>query len=452
MPKKGKVRMRKTIVMLLSLCFLLAGCAKAEAPNFQNLSAEVFSDLEAGDWQALYARSAEDLRAALGSQDGYRALWEQLLLTLGAFEKAEPGDISEKDGFTIVHVDCVFSASDATIAVAFDADGFIAGVTIASVTPEPAEETESGRFLEEEISLPPGADDESAGRLTLPDGAGPFPAVIMLHGSGSSDMNESLPNNAPFRDLAHGLAERGVASVRYDKYPYAHPDKVGSDFTVETEYMLDAVDAARLLLADARIGRIYLLGHSMGAMLAPRAMERVLAIAGDHLAGGVLLAGTPLHLWQVQHAQNLDLIAGLEGAQKEEAEALVEAELAKLDDLRAMPAERCEGETFFGISACYQLDEMSVDPAEVAAALNLPLFIAQGGKDWQVRPENGDELWRARLPESLDISYHRYDNMNHLLSDIEGEPTGTTADYMHADAQVSEVLIEDIAKWILSKA
>ena len=153
----------------------------------------------------------------------------------------------------------------------------------------------------------------------------------------------------------------------------------------------------------------------------------------------------------MQYQQGLDVLAKLEGDEKTQGEALVAAELDKFAALAQLTDEQRMAETFFGVPSYYQVDEMSVDPIETASALGLPLFIAQGAKDWQVKPENGIELWKAQLPEALDASFHLYADMNHMLSDMEGEPTGTSSDYMDADAHVSAELIEDIAEWISSK-
>ena len=112
------------------------------------------------------------------------------------------------------------------------------------------------------------------GMLMLPDGDGPFPGVVLVHGSGSSNMDEKVGKLTPFRDIAQGLARRGIASVRYDKRSHAHGLKMVLDkahpITVWEETIEDALLAARLLRGDRRIGPVFLAGHSMGAMLAPR--------------------------------------------------------------------------------------------------------------------------------------------------------------------------------------
>ena len=131
-------------------------------------------------------------------------------------------------------------------------------------------------MTEEKIILGKNTRFPLKGLLTLPEGSGPFPAVVLVHGSGSSNMDEKVGKLTPFRDLAEGLAARGIACIRYDKRSYAHGLKMVLDkkhpITVREETIEDALLASQLLRADRRIDpdRVFLLGHSMGAMLAPR--------------------------------------------------------------------------------------------------------------------------------------------------------------------------------------
>ncbi|MBE6610963.1 MAG: alpha/beta fold hydrolase, partial [Ruminococcaceae bacterium] len=115
------------------------------------------------------------------------------------------------------------------------------------------------------------------GILTLPDDlTAPVPAVVFVHGSGSSNMDEKIFKLTPFKDLAEGLAAHGIASVRYDKRSFAHAVKMLRDksrpLTVREETIEDAILAAELLKSDSRIdpSRVFIIGHSMGGMLAPR--------------------------------------------------------------------------------------------------------------------------------------------------------------------------------------
>ena len=137
------------------------------------------------------------------------------------------------------------------------------------------------------ITVAADADYPLPGLLPLPDGAGPFPAVLLVHGSGPQDRDEAVGPNRPFRDLAVGLADLGVASLRYDKRTFAHgkrlADALQGRLSVEEEVIRDALCAAALLRAEPLIrpDRVYLLGHSMGGMLAPASTRRAAPSPGS---------------------------------------------------------------------------------------------------------------------------------------------------------------------------
>src|SRR5262249_52803909 len=122
-------------------------------------------------------------------------------------------------------------------------------------------------------------------------GKGPFPCVVLVHGSGAHDADETIGPNKPFRDLAWGLAARGVASLRYEKRTYTHPKKLAEHkgpFTVKEEVVDDAVAAVRLALSHKEVNakKVFLLGHSLGGLMAPRVGEQE-----PRLRGLILLAG-----------------------------------------------------------------------------------------------------------------------------------------------------------------
>ena len=150
----------------------------------------------------------------------------------------------------------------------------------------------------EKIVIGEGTDYPLNGILTLPDGnEGPVPAVVMVHGSGSSNMDEKVMKLRPFRDLAEGLARHGIASIRYDKRSFVHARKMLKQcITVKEETIEDAVLAINLLKSDRRIDsdNIYILGHSMGAMLS----GRIDAEGGD-FRGLIMMAGSLYSLDQI---------------------------------------------------------------------------------------------------------------------------------------------------------
>ena len=91
------------------------------------------------------------------------------------------------------------------------------------------------------------------GILTLPKTSGSPPVVIMIPGSGPNDMDETIGENKPFADIAHGLAQRGIASFRFNKRSYEHPEELLGHVTVEDEILNDASNAVKLMSADKSV-------------------------------------------------------------------------------------------------------------------------------------------------------------------------------------------------------
>ena len=153
-------------------------------------------------------------------------------------------------------------------------------------------------MISEKIIVGEGSEYPLNGLLTLPDkGRSELPAVVFVHGSGASNMDEQIYKLTPFKDLAEGLAERRIASIRYDKRTYAHAAKMrGVLATVEEETIEDAIKAAELLRKDPRIDpdKVFIVGHSLGAMLAPR-----IDAEGGNFRGLIMMAASPFRLEEI---------------------------------------------------------------------------------------------------------------------------------------------------------
>lgn len=426
--------MRKFLIFFLAFA-LLPAFALAEGA-----AEDAMALIGAGDFDALFAMCDDTIKTQLGSADALGQVWGQIEAAFGAYQGVAGVEALDVSGYDAYSVSCDFANAAATLTLAFDADGKLAGLTVADYAMKASSTDDLGGYVEEDVTLRPGADDETAGKLTLPEGDGPFPCVVMMQGSGASGMDETVYGVSIFAELAHMLARGGVASVRYDKYTYAHADLIADDaaFTVDGEYANDAAAAAELLAADARIGKIYLLGHSEGAMVAPRVADE---IGAEKLSGMVLLAGSPEPLYEIFLRQLGDL-----GAQDD----VIAADRAQFDAMWDMTDEELEAQTVSGASLYYWRDEADYDYAGKIVELNLPVFVAQGAKDFQVLPAEGIEAYEAALSGFDGATYMLYDDMTHLLCDLSGEMTGTAADYANLTG-VSDALAADIARWILAQ-
>lgn len=292
-----------------------------------------------------------------------------------------------------------------------------------------------------DIDLQIGGEDGLPATLTLPRGAGPFPAVVLVHGSGAHDRDESIGANAPFRDIAHGLAERGIAVLRYEKRTRRHPELLSDgQLTIDRETTYDALLAiARLReLRAIHPGRIFVLGHSQGGMLAPR-----IAARAPDVAGVILLAAParPLLDLLVEQHRRIDL---LDDGVINDAEQVALRRLAEaVSAIRAgheLPASRLP----MGLPARYWRSVDAVDPVTEAAAIPQPMLLLQGGRDLHV--VSADWLrWRRAFADTPRVTFAYYGTLNHLGIAEHGPPS--TRSYQ-IPGRVSKDLLDDVALWI----
>ena len=289
------------------------------------------------------------------------------------------------------------------------------------------------------------------GLLTLPeDLTAPVPAVVFVHGSGASNMDEKVGKLTPFMDLAEGLAARGIASVRYDKRSFTHGLKMVTDkslnITVKEETVEDAVAAAALLRADLRIDpeRVFIIGHSMGAMLAPR-----IDAEGGHFAGLVLLAGTPRKLEEVMAEQLAESQAKMKGISRWIMEKQSKKILAAFEGLYDLSDEEAKQRKIGGGTTAYYFKEMGLHPVEgYLEKLDKPMLIMQGGMDFQVKVNEDYGAYQRLLAGRENVTFRLYEKLNHaFVPGIYGDITKAKKEY-NVEQHIGSDVINDIADWI----
>lgn len=303
--------------------------------------------------------------------------------------------------------------------------------------------------IRERILVGAGTEYPLKGLLTLPaEASGPVPAVVMVHGSGPSNMDEKVRKLTPFKDLAEGLVRHGVASLRYDKRTYAHAFKTATEkeLSVREETIEDALLALEMLKRDRRIDpeRIWLLGHSMGAMLAPR-----IDAEGGDVRGMILMAGSPYRLEEIMLRQIRDSGEAGKPFMKwllgQEHKSLSK----KLRDLDAMSDEEAKKKKLAGSMRLYYFKEMGRKSASDYLLENeKPVLILQGEKDLQARAEVDYAKFREDLAERKNTVFKLYPGLNHCFVEAVTENPLKASREFATERHIGEEVIRDIADFI----
>ena len=291
-------------------------------------------------------------------------------------------------------------------------------------------------FYEENVSL---ADEfPLPAVISVPKGSGPFPAVVLVHGSGPQDRDQTIGGNKVFRDIAWGLASRGVMVLRYDKRTKVHGPKMNLlTLTIKEETIDDAIMALAVLrkhkLTDTT--RLMLLGHSLGAAVAPE-----IATMATGVKGVIMLAPIARPL-EVVISDQLRFIAAQQDTLSEQESVKLHAELQKATQIqeKTLPEKR----QLLGAPASYYYDLQKRDQKAFALGLHRPIFIARGEKDYQA-PQMELVLWKQWLQGVSDVTFKTYPNCYHIFIPTDAKP-GPWNYSMEGHVTVS--LIEDLGTW-----
>jgi uncharacterized protein len=407
------------------------------------IATEVASDLVDHRFVAVFAHFTPELAKAL-PEAALEKAWTGLLQQGGAVREIaairQAQAMPDGGSLLIIPIRLERMTVDLKVMVA---NGKVAGLLITPAATAPTQAWSppayvgSETFTTLDVAVGP---TSLGGTLSLPKADGRVPAVVLIHGSGPGDRDESIGPNRPFRDLAEGLATRGVAALRYDKRPRVHPEQfIGTTFTVREETMDDVLAAVALLAArpDIDAGRIFIIGHSLGGMLAPRIAE-----AGHGIAGIVILAGAtrPLPLILLEQVEYL---ATLDGSPDDATRKRVDA--VKLEVARAMAAKPDEaGPNILNAPPAYWADLNAYDSAATAARLSLPMLILQGGRDYQV---TGADLARFKtaLAGHDDVTIREFPGLNHFF--MAGAGKSRPDEYERA-GHVDAAVVDTIARFV----
>jgi uncharacterized protein len=400
------------------------------------------------DFAGAVGQFDDKMRTAL-PEPKLQETWQTLQSQAGPFQKQLGASETKLAGYDVALVTCQFKQMALDAKVVFDTKGRVAGLFFVPSHPantsEPPPYARANAFQEKEFAVGHG-EWRLPGTLTLPTtGGGPWPAVVLVHGSGPNDRDETIGANKPFRDLAWGLANKGIAVLRYEKRTKAYSEKLQGaglgQFTVQEETIDDALSAvAQLRVTDGLDPkRIFIVGHSLGGTVAPRIGQ-----ADPNLAGLIILAGATRPLEDLMVEQTRYLIS-LNGQPSAESLAKLDELLAEVAKVKKLtPADSSSTALLLHAPPAYWLDLRAHNTLTIAKELKQPLLILQGGRDYQVT-EVDFNRWKESLVAQSNVTFKLYPNLNHLF--IAGQGKSTPDEY-EEPGHVADGVVTDIAEWI----
>lgn len=367
-------------------------------------------------------------------------IWIQQTGDLGTFTGIADTQYATSQGFHVLAVTAQFTDGQQPVRLVYDGQSRIAGIQFPQrqqnwTAPDYADPSS---FTEQSVTLQATDSCSLPGTITVPTGEGPVPGVVLVSGSGPTDRDSTIGPNKPLKDLAWGLASRGVAVLRYEKRTAACQVDPAT-ITLDEEVTDDALTAVRRLREHERVrdSDAVVVGHSLGGMVAPR-----IAAQASDLAGIAMLAAPARPLWEllVEQTRYLAELDGTVTDAEQRQLDQVETQVQRIEDMTIQ-----QGEVVLGGGRPYWQSLHAYDQVAVAQDLTLPRLLVQGGRDYQVTVEADFQRWKAALGDSESVTVREYPDLNHLL--MPGEGRSSPQEYYRPD-NVAQSLVADLAEWV----
>jgi len=395
-----------------------------------------------GKYEEFAATGTEQVKAKMDAKMAEQ-VWTGFTGQFGPYKSEVSATVKKVQNVWAVSFVSRFEHGKATMIVSVDDAERMAGFFITAperdVPYKAPDYVDAGSYREEKVTVSAG-EFPLPGTVSLPKSAGKHPGVVLVHGSGPHDEDETVGANKPFRDLAGGLASQGIVVLRYEKRTHKHPLAVKQDeWTLQNETIEDALAGAELLRKRPEVDakRVFVVGHSLGAFAAPFIGEQ-----DAKLGGIVLMAGNARPILDVIDDQ-MDYLGGLDPTHSEEAKKKVQETKEATAKVRA---GQTVGLKVLEVPAVYWARINKMKPVQAAAKLKMPILILQGGRDYQVTGKDF-AIWKKELstPAHKNVTLKLFENLNHLF--MAGEGKATPAEYEKA-GHVDREVITTITEWI----
>jgi len=438
--------MKLKSLLIIPLFFLMLNTQAQDENRCKAINLNTIRQFQNNHSDSVFNYFNDEMRSRLSAAD-LAKIWSQLESSMGKFKGiGKPTGMQFEDYYQL-ETQLRFEKKNLRYRLAFDKDNRISGMYFVPYKSRRAPQLEmknTEKYQEMPVKIHT-SDLDLPATLCVPKGVVNFPIVVFVHGSGANDRDETIGPNKPFRDLAHGLADLGIASVRYDKRSLVSPRTlmdVGNRSLLDavvTDDALAAVNFAKSVHA-ADSNSIFVLGHSLGAMMAPRIAQNNTMIKGVILMAGNARPLEDLVYNQYKYVFNEDGLSKTEKAKLKEIRKQVKN--VKHLDKYIETGERVK----LPITNDVRFWQAVNDYNQVATAQSIPqpMLFMQGLRDYQVTPREF-KIWQHKLHRKNNVSFKSYAKLNHLF--LEGKGKSYPKEY-ETKGNVPQYVISDIAQWI----
>lgn len=430
------------LIFLLHVSFL---SLKATTPNIDRLGKIILSEFENNQFNKVYDIISVKYKKQYTPE--YIALmWNTQIKLLGNYKKRESFYIEKSISKQSIYQLLKFRKGAVYLKLNFNNDSII-GIHFSTINNTAKYRTPSygGTFFEKEVNISSSGDIILPGTLTCPTTnlKKRMPLVILVHGSGPANRDEELGPNKPFKDIAIGLASKGISTLRYEKRTLEYEDQISLEkdsLTIYDETINDAVNAAKFITQNFQSDsiNIFFAGHSLGGMCMPKIAE----LFPD--CKGIILLAAPARKLEESLADQMDYLYSLDSS---------DFMLSTLRNTVKYQIKNLNSNTFsiktksillpFGLPAKYWLSLKEYDQIETFKKTTHQTLILQGERDYQVTLKDYD-VW-ATFVNNKNLTLKLYPKLNHLF--FEGEGKSSPSEYLNP-SHVAKYVITDISDWI----
>ena len=394
----------------------------------------------------MYAMTSEDFKAVVDKEKMEKQN-KSLNKQLGKLQSYDNFRVVLDSGYKSVLVYSEFEKGTYDLKISFTEDNkYIEGYSLQESIIE-GEKADTKEYKGEAVTF---GDEKykSNGTLLVPKNTETkVPAVVLVHGSGPNDRDETINGiNKPFKDIAEGLAENGIAVLRYDKRTYTYgtdlSQKEIEDITPEFEILDDVAAAVDYLKSRDEIDteNIFVLGHSLSGYFLPLIYDKAPSVKG-----GISLAGAIAVPFEDLMKEQYDYLANYDGKVVDEEKTALEEFNESYNLVKDLKSGKAvDDKLILGMGQVYWNFLNNYNGLDQWDKISKPTLVLQGERDYQLPMENF-ETYKNKLADKNNFVFKSYKKLSHIFMKADSKPS--PGDYT-TQKKVEDDVIKDISSWI----